>query len=415
MPATDPTDTITTKSFDPFREPYLSDPYAVFAEARSKPVFYSPELEYWVVTRYDDIRKILPNTKQYSVSEALSLVQPLCPASLHLFAGAQFDVIPTLANNDPPSHTRIRRLATLALTAEYMTQLERFVRDKTRQFLSERFTTGETDLVRSLTWDIPALVILRLLGIPDEDVPAIKPTMENRILPFWGRANEEEQIRVTQWMIDSSKYVKALVAKRAAEPRDDFTSNLLQARAPDLESLTQPEVASLIFGLLTAAHETTTSLLANGFRRLLTERAAWDQICHDPASIPNAVEEILRMDTSIVAWRRKTTAPVEIANTPIPENATLLLLLGSANHDPAVFEDPETFDIHRQNARDHLSFGYGPHYCLGSALARLEARIVFEEVTSQLPSLRLKTGQKYAFLPNTFFRAPMALLVEWDQ
>jgi cytochrome P450 len=174
-------------------------------------------------------------------------------------------------------------------------------------------------------------------------------------------------------------------------------------------------VASLIFGLLTAAHETTTSLLANGFRRLLTERAAWDQICQDPALIPNTVEEILRMDTSIVAWRRKTTAPVEIANTPIPENATLLLLLGSANHDPAVFEDPETFNIHRQNARDHLSFGYGPHYCLGSALARLEARIVFEEVSSQLPTLRLTTGQKYAFLPNTFFRAPMALLVEWDK
>jgi cytochrome P450 len=134
-----------------------------------------------------------------------------------------------------------------------------------------------------------------------------------------------------------------------------------------------------------------------------------------PALIPNAVEEILRMDTSIVAWRRKTTAPVEIANTPIPENATLLLLLGSANHDPAVFEDQETFNIRRQNARDHLSFGYGPHYCLGSALARLEARIVFEEVSSRLPTLRLKAGQKYAFLPNTFFRAPMALLVEWDK
>jgi cytochrome P450 len=415
MPATDSNDTITTKSFDPFNEPYLSDPYAVFAEARSKPVFYSPELDYWVITRYDDIRKILPNTKQYSVSEALSLVQPLCPASIQLFAGAQFDVIPTLANNDPPSHTRIRRLATLALTAEHMAQLERFVRDKTRQFLSERFTTGETDLVRSLTWDIPALVILRLLGVPDEDAPAIKPTMESRILPFWGRANEEEQLRVTQWMIDSSKYVRALVAKLAAEPGDDFTSNLLQARAPDVEPLTQAEVASLIFGLLTAAHETTTSLLANGFRRFLTERAAWDQICQDPALIPNAVEEILRMDTSIVAWRRKTIAPLEIANTPIPENATLLLLLGSANHDPAVFENPETFNIHRQNARDHLSFGYGPHYCLGSALARLEARIVFEEVTSQLPSLRLKTEQKYAFLPNAFFRAPMALLVEWDQ
>lgn len=409
------TDTNTTKSFDPFSEPYLSDPYGVFADARSKPAFYSPELNYWVVSRYEDIRKILPNTKQYSASETLSLVQPLCPASIHLFAGAQFDVLPTLANNDPPSHTRIRRLATLALTPDYLAQMERFVRDKTKQFLTERFTTGETDLVRSLTWDIPALVILRLLGVPDEDVPAIKPTMENRILPFWGRATEDEQLRITHWMIDSSKYVRALVAKRAAEPRDDFTSNLLQARASDLEPLNETEVASLTFGLLTAAHETTTSLLANGFRQLLTERAAWDAICQDPALIPNAVEEVLRMDTSIVSWRRTTIAPLEIGNTPIPENATILLLLGSANHDPAVFEDPETFNIYRQNARDHLSFGYGPHYCLGSALARLEARIVFEEVSAQLPTLRLKAGQTCAFLPNTFFRAPLALLVEWDK
>lgn len=415
MAATDSPDTLeTTKHFDPFGEAYLSDPYAVFAQARTTPVFYSPELGYWVVTRYRDIHDILPNTKQYSVAEALSVVQQLCPAAIQVFAGGEFDVLPTLANNDPPSHTRIRRLANLALGSDLLAQMEMFVRRKTNQFLAERFTDGKTDLVRSLTWDIPALVILRLLGVPDEDIPAIQPTMESRILPFWGRASEDEQMRIAHWMTNSSKYVRALVAKRAAEPGDDFTSNLLQARATDVAPLTQTEVASLIFGLLVAAHETTTSLLANGFRRMLTDRAAWEDIRRDPALIPNAVEEVLRMDTSIVAWRRKTLTPVQIAGNQIPESSTVLLLLGSANRDPAVFEDPDTFNIHRPNARDHLSFGYGPHFCLGAALARLEAKVVFGEVSSRLPTLRLAPGQEFKFLPNTFFRAPISLEVEWD-
>ena len=104
-------------------------------------------------------------------------------------------------------------------------------------------------------------------------------------------------------------------------------------------------------------------------------------------------------------------ASIEIANIAIPVNGTLLLLLGSANRDPTIFEDPDTFNIHRQNAQDHLSFSYGPHYCLGAALTRLEARIVFEEVSSKLPTLRLNTRQEYKFLPNTFFRAPMGLVV----
>jgi hypothetical protein len=146
----------------------------------------------------------------------------------------------------------------------------------------------------------------------------------------------------------------------------------------------------------------------------LADRHSWEAICHDPALIANAIEEILRMDTSIIAWRRKTKEPVEIAGRRVPANATLLLLLGSANHDPEVFEEPDTFAIRRPNAKDHLSFGYGTHFCLGAFLARLEARVVFEEVSSRLPTLRLVAGQEVRFLPNTFFRAPLSLLVEWN-
>jgi len=401
--------------FDPFVKPYLTDPYLFFVEARTAaPVFYSRKLDYWIVTRYRDIRDILPNTKQFSVAEALSVVQPMCQAGIQVFAGAGFDLLPTLANNDPPFHTRIRRLANLALNATRLAQIESFIRETTARCVTERFTSGRTDLVLDLTFDLPALVIFRLLGIPDEDAPLLKPTLEARILPFWGRSSEDEQVRVAKWMVKSWEYITQFVEACAREPRDNFTSALLQARLPDLIPLSEQEVRSLVFGLLVAAHETTTSLLTNGFRQILTDRHVWEAICQDPALIPNAIEEILRMDTSIIAWRRKTKEPVEIGGTLVPANATLLLLLGSANRDPAVFKEPDTFSIHRPNARDHLSFGYGTHYCLGAFLARLEARVVFQEVSLRLPSLRLSAGQEVRFLPNTFFRAPLSLLVEWD-
>jgi cytochrome P450 len=146
----------------------------------------------------------------------------------------------------------------------------------------------------------------------------------------------------------------------------------------------------------------------------LTHRQAWEEICHDSSLIPNALEEVRRFDSSVIVWRRKTTQAVEIGGVPVPAGANLLLLLGSANRDPAVFEDAECFDIHRPNAKDHLSFGYGAHFCLGAPLARLEVRVVVEELSARLPSLRLVRGQTLRFQPNTTFRGPLSLLVEWD-
>jgi cytochrome P450 len=163
-----------------------------------------------------------------------------------------------------------------------------------------------------------------------------------------------------------------------------------------------------------AGHETTTSLLGNAFRQLLTERHTWEAICHDPTLIPNAIEEVLRLDSSVITWRRKTRQAVDIGGVAVPANANALLLLGAANRDPTVFEYPNRFDIHRANAKEHLSFGHGTHFCLGAPLARLEARVVLEELSARLPQLRLMPGQTFRFQPNTSFRGPLSLLVEWD-
>src|SRR4029077_8895770 len=186
------------------------------------------------------------------------------------------------------------------------------------------------------------------------------------------------------------------------------------ARVGDLPALNHQEVTQIVYELLFTGHETTTGLLGNALRRLLTDRHAWEEICGDPSLIPNAIEEVLRFDSSVITWRRKTTEAAEIGGVPVPAEANLLLLLGSANRDPAVFEDPDRFDIHRPNAREHLSFGHGAHFCLGAPLARLEARVVLEELSARLPSLRLVPGQPLRFQPNTTFRGPLSLPVEWD-
>ena len=402
--------------FDPFRDPYLADPYEFFAEARrATAVFYSPRINYWVVTRYQDIRQIFESPKLFSAANALSPIQPPCADAGRILTEAGVSPVPTMTNVDPPAHTRVRRLANAAFKPKRVAAMEPFVRELVIRFAEKQLVGGQADLIRDFAWELPALVIFRVLGIPDEDVPQVKAGAESRILFMFGHPSAEEQCRLARGMAAFWRYAEKLVASRAKEPREDFTSDLLLARDGDLPALTHAETTTIVYGLLLAGHETTTNLLGNAFRRLLSQRSAWEQICGDPSLIPNAIEEVLRLDSSVIAWRRKTTQAVEIGGVTVPADADLLLLLGSANRDPAMFKDPERFDVRRANAREHLAFGHGAHFCLGAPLARLEARVVLEEFVARFPSLRLVPGQTLRFQPNISFRGPLSLLAAWDR
>jgi cytochrome P450 len=245
-------------------------------------------------------------------------------------------------------------------------------------------------------------------------VPRVKSWGGNRLIFMFGRTDAPTQEQVAEGMVAFWRYTEGLVADRAANPRQDFTTELVQAVDAEGEQLKPAEVATVLFGLLLAGHETTTNLLSNGVRRFLEHRAeAWEALCAEPTLIPNAIEEVLRFDPSVVMWRRKTKAPVRIRGVDVPADANLLLLIGSANRDAEVFADPEGFDIRRANAREHLSFGLGNHLCLGAPLARLEARVVFEELTRRRPGLQLVPEQQLAFHPNISFRGPTSLEVSW--
>jgi cytochrome P450 len=400
--------------FDPLGAEYIADPYPFLATAAAAaPVFYCESIDHWVVTRYHDIRHIFRTPTLFSAANANSPLRPPCPMAAKALEEGGFKSVPTLANVDPPAHTRVRKIANVAFTPKRVAEMEPFVRELTVKFCNERLRDGHADIVRDFAWALPALVLFRILGVPDDEVARVKEGSWSRILFTYGLPSESEQVRAAEGLAAFWRIAESLVRDRMTSPRQDFVSDLINAKDSEGKGLATEQAATVVLNLLFAGHETTTGLLGNAFRRLLADRDSWEAICHDQNLIPGAIEEVLRLDTSVIAWRRRTTQEVGIGGVPIPQGAKLLLLLGAANRDPSVFPNPDRLDIRRPNAREHLSFGAGPHLCLGAPLARLQGKVVLEEVSARLPDLRLVPGVTLEFAPNVSFRGPLSLPVEW--
>jgi cytochrome P450 len=402
--------------FNPFSVEFLTDPYPILRDVRqAAPAFYSTGLDHWVITRYAEVRFILRTAASFSAINALEPLTRLSPYAVAALKDGGYAPTPALTNLDPPGHSRQRRLANIAFTPKRVAALEPFIRDIAKRFCEERFHDGEAELVRDLTWTLPALILFRVLGLSESDLVRIKDGARHRGTVIYGRPGEAEQIDAAHQLASFWQYAASLVDARTKNPGDDFVSALVQASDLDGDDLplTHQEVTSIMLQMLFAGHETTTNLLGNGFRRLLEDRSSWEAICRDPALISNSIEEVLRFDSPVIAWRQKTKQAVEIGHVRVPSDASLLLLLASANRDPAVFADPDRFDIRRSNAHEHLSFGYGVHICLGAPLARLQARVVVEEVSRRFPTLRLRPNTMPEFPVSISMHGPRSLPVTW--
>lgn len=401
--------------FDPFSEPIRSDPHTFLAAARAAtPVFYSAGLGHWVVTRYADVKSVLADARSFSAANVLDPIQPLCPYARAVLrdAGLPFPVV--LINADPPAHTRVRRAVNAAFTPRRVAAMAADIRSLAQRLVDEHFVGRRTDLIRSLAWELPARVVFGVIGVPRETIPRIKADAQRRIQFIWGRPTDSEQVALAEDSVRMWTFVRDFVHDRQIEPRDDFTSDLLHPREPGHAALSEIEVATIVFGLLIAGHETTTCLIGHAARWLLANNGVWAGIVADRALIENAIEEVLRIEPPTASWRRRTLQPSVFGDASIPAGANLLVSIAAANRDPAVFDRPDSFDIRRRNAKDHLSFGIGAHFCLGAPLARLEARIVVDVLAERFPSLRLTPDQTGGFLPNLAFREPLSVEVEWD-
>ena len=242
--------------FDPFNDDDLADPYPLISEARrAAPVFYSERLDHWVVTRYHLIRQVFLNPKVFSAANANSPILPPCPRAQHALAAGGFRAVPTLANADPPEHTRVRRIANAAFTPKRLAEMEKFIRDVTHRFFQERFRNGSADMVRDLAWELPVLVLFRMLGIGDDQIQRVKDGSWNRILFIYGKPQTEaDQVRAAEGLAAFWRYAEELVDARAKEPRDDITSTLVWATDDNEQRLAPEQAATVVLNLLFAGH-----------------------------------------------------------------------------------------------------------------------------------------------------------------
>jgi len=399
-------------SYDPFGAEFLRDPYALFAQLRVEaPVAYAPAIDMWTVTQYEDIDAIFHDPHTFSAAIAQSPLDPIDPRAQAILDEGGFRPLAVMSNLDLPEHARIKAHTSRAFSARRIAKMETLIRERATLLVNALPASGRIDLVRELAFPLPAVTIFKMIGFADEDMELLKSWCGNRLIMTWGRASGDDQQRIARQMVAYFRYCERFVQLRVENPADDLTSDLLATGLED-GTLSHAEIVSIIYGLSFAGHENITNMISNTVRRLLENRdGGWMQIVADRSSIPNTVEEALRFDSSNIAWRRVTTRPVTLRGVHIPAGARLLLLLGAANHDPSKYADPETFDIRRKDAKSHLAFGKGIHYCLGAALTRLELGIVLELLAERFPKLDVAPGNEYAYVGNVVFRGPTSLPV----
>lgn len=400
--------------YEPFT---MENPFPSYANLRTEqPVMYDERIGLYLISRYDDVKAVFDDWESYSSENAQAPVRPRGPQATRIMEEGGFTAYSGLSARRPPEHTRIRTIAQKAFTPRRFKALEPSIRANVVSsidiMLDRESATG--DIVKDLAYAIPTITILTLIGADVSQIDTYKRWSDSRAAMTWGDLSDEEQIPHAHNLVEYWAECQRLVAHAHEHGGDDLTADLVRDQESGAE-ITDHEIASLLYSLLFAGHETTTTLISNCVRVLLGNPGTWQALVENPKLIPAAIDEVLRYSGSIVGWRRKALKGTEIAGVKIPKDAGILLLMGAANRDENRFEDPESFDITRPNAREHLSFGFGIHYCLGNMLAKLQAKIALEELTSRIPDLKLIDGEATRFRKNLSFRVPEEVMVSWKE
>lgn len=382
----------TSQALDPehlvaslFSDPQPEDPYPLYAALRaSEPIFRSAT-GMTFLSRYDDCQEAIRTPSLVQAGPVLARTDPRFGSSTYLQTMAGM-----LIFSDPPEHTRLRSLVNRAFTPRIVAGLRPAVETMVRGEVDRLAEIAEFDLVAEMTNTLPARTICALVGVPGADhqrvvrwaddisIAASTPSLPTPVLESADRAVEEFH-----------DYLDALIAERRATPRDDLLS-ALSAVAPECGHLEASELKSFVVNILAAGTETTTHLISVGLLTLLRHPTELESLRADQALLGPAIEEILRYEPPVqMAFVRRAPGDVRIGDADIEEGTVVAALIGAANHDPAAYDDPDTFQIRRPPVRSALSFGSGPHFCIGAALARLQADAALSALLQRFPTLDL--------------------------
>ena len=399
--------------YDPLDPVQREDPYPSYAALRREaPVYQVPSLGVLAVSRHADVVAVLRSPELFSSAAMAAAVRK--PADLAPGVGQGEAPDPTamsIIGADPPGHTRLRSIVSRAFTPRRIADLEPRVREIARDLLARFVPRGECDLVADYAVPLPVGVIAELLGIDRERHADFKRWSDAAMRAVFDSPSPEEAEQLGQALVEMNDYVEQTIAARRARPGDDLIGTLLRAESEE-GALTADEVRLFVFTLLVAGNVTTTHLIGNAMLVLLSHPSELAKVTHTPALVPGLVEEALRYDAPVQLTLRTATQDVAIAGVTIPRGAVVAPLSGSANRDERVFPDPDRFDVTRAS-KEQLAFGHGIHFCLGAALARLEARVAFEEL---LPRLRdpIRADERVTWTNVLTLRGPTALHLRFE-
>ena len=377
----------------------MPDPYPILAESRpTAPVFYIPELAYWCITSWEGVAEVYRDPVSFSSAGMHNMSVPM-PLEVRKTVGPDWDFNRVfkgqLNTTDPPQHTRIRKLMQKAFTPRQVSGRTDDIRGIATELIASFAGDDEVELVSRYTSPVPTRVIALVLGMDLDLAPRFAAWVDAFFsLSASPEMSEGEALRHWSALVEFETITREFVERRRRFPTDDLTSELIQAKSDDGEpSLTDDEVLANILGLIAAASDTTSILIANVVYMLLRTKQ-WSEVVADSGLVPGAVEEVLRLRSPVRGNRRTTTTDVSVCGVTIPAGESVYIQIGSANRDADVFAEPDTFDIRRANAAEHFGLGRWTHFCLGAPLARLEARLAVEALAARFPQLTLRPGQE---------------------
>lgn len=388
-------------------------PWLALAQ-REAPVFYLDRYDMWCVTRYDDVLTVLRDTETFSSANVIPLA--------HLtddLADAFGDVIGDrpLVTLDPPEHTRLRKPAQRGFTPKMIKSKTEDVRRIVDALIDTFVADGSCDLVSQLAEQLPVRAIMALVGVPPEQEALFFQWAHDRVAALVGapEMSAEERADHVKRAAECTAWLGGFIEDRRANPQDDMTSELVQAVDGDGNpALSNRDVMNLLASILSAGSSTTTNFIPVAVRELLRHPDQWERLVKDRSLIEVAVEETLRLRTSVRGTNRLTTRAVELGGVALPPGANLYVHFTAAQQDKEVFDDPHELDIERDNVRRHFAFGKWTHMCLGAPLARLETQIVIERLLDRLPNLRLAENQDEEWVPHLLTPGLRSLRLEWD-
>jgi len=386
----------------------LRDPYAIYdrfrrAEAAGRDIGH-------VVVGYDQVVGLLGD-RRLSSERVDAILEPLGPDVRRRCPFAERTLQSIIAFRDPPDHTRIRALLASTFSPRMVKQVGELIEGISARLLDAVVADGETDLHRAYSYPLPALVVGAMLGIPERDVDRFKSWARDIVfLVGSGSPSERLAVAAEEHFGEMRAYLGALVRDRRDAPHPDLLSAMIDA-ADHGARLSEDEIFANATFLMTAGHETVTNMLSNGVLSLLRHPDQLERLRGERSLTASAAEEILRFESPVQMTSRRALADGEFAGRRVKAGEALQLFLGAANRDPARFPDPDRFDIARADNR-HVAFGFGPHFCLGAALAREELRVALDHLLDRLPGLELAVDE-VAWQPTIDFRGPLALPVRW--